>query len=147
MCPQVRVSTIERCAVEVVPRHHPPLDQRRLVEPAAEHPARRRQAIAGAADVIDDPADAGGAAQIEHRRQEVPDFPDVGVRVVETWDERAAAEIDPPRATVRRARQITVVAGGHNPSVANGHRRRHRRRSLRQHPGVVEQQVAQPASP
>ena len=130
-----------RRAIEIAARGRASLPQRRLVVAAPEHPGVLRRAIREPPHVVDERVEARRAAQIEHRRQQMADLPDVRVRIVEAGNQRAAAEVDARRAAVRRAQKIRRLADRRDAAGANRGGRRDRRRRLRQHAAVVEDEI------
>src|SRR5437868_185432 len=87
-------------AIQIAARGRAPLPQRRFVVAAPEHPGVLRRAIREPPHVVDERVEARRAAQIEHRRQQMADLPDVRVRIVEAGNERAATEVDARGAAV-----------------------------------------------
>ena len=115
---------VRRGAVEVGAGRHAPLGHGRFVEAAAEQPAPAGSRARKAATLRDERRDALDPAQVEHRRQQMPDLPDVGVGVVEGGHDGAAAQVDPPRAGARAAVATLGVADGDDPAVADDDRGR-----------------------
>ena len=99
MWAQVRIRTTGRSAttrVQVVPRRPASFGEPRLVVAAAEQPRAGRQAIRVGSHTRGQIGQARRAPDVEQRRQQVADLPDVGVRIHEAGHERAALEVDAP---------------------------------------------------
>jgi hypothetical protein len=101
-----------------VTRRLPLLDHRRFVVTAAEQPGSLGQPPVELADPPAEGVDALHSPQVEHRRQQMADLPDMSMRVVETGDEGASAQIDPPGPSRRRGRHA-VAADRRNAPVAD----------------------------
>ena len=87
-----------RCGpIEILAGGRPPFSHGCLVVSATLQPRACRQPPRRLFDGMDQFCHARDPAQIEQRREQLPDFPDVGVRVVEPGNDAAAAEIDAPR--------------------------------------------------
>ena len=81
--------------------------------------------------------EAFDAAQVQHGREQMTDFPDVGMRIVETGHERAAGEIDPARGRAGLSQDGVGVADNGNSTRADTDGVRHRRHRLRENVTVV----------
>ena len=88
--PRERHGAVRRGPVEIHSRRRTTLAHGRLVESAAEQPRARWQPLGEPADVVHQLFHALDFAQVEHRRQQVTDLPDVRVGVVESGYQRPA---------------------------------------------------------
>ncbi len=133
---------VRRRAIQVVTRRRTPLVEQRFVVAAAQQPAVGGQRLGEPRNRIHQRRNARHASQIEHRRQQMADLPDVGVCVVESRDQRAPGKIDPLQNAWRASQQIGGIAHRGDASAANQNGRRRGERRLRQHTAVVENDVA-----
>ena len=128
-------------AIEIGARRHPPLAHRRLVVAAPEQPRARRQRATVRRDARHQLLHAADAPQIEHRRQQLADLPDVRVRVVEARNQAPPAEIDPACAGTGGGEQGVIVADCGDTSSRDADGRRGRRSRLSEHRPVVQHEV------
>ena len=113
-------------AIEIGARRHPPFAHRRLVVAAPEQPRARRQRATVRRDARHQLLHAADAPQIEHRRQQLADLPDVRVRVVQPRDERSASEIDPVRLRAGPVQHVFSAPDADDAAPAHGDRARDR---------------------
>ena len=135
---------MRRRAIQIVARRRTALVEQRFVVAAAQQPAVRGEPVGESPDRLHHRGDARQPPQIEHGGQEMADLPDVGVRVVESGNQRTPRQIDSRCRGGSGAQHFDRIADGGDASVADENGRRPRRRRLRQHAAVMQNNVADP---
>ncbi len=87
--------------VEIVARRTALLEEFRLVEAATLQPRVPGQRPAPAGKEVADIGQAAAAAEIEHRRQQMADLPDMGMRIGKAGHKRFSMKINQPRVRLR----------------------------------------------
>jgi hypothetical protein len=82
--------------------------------------------------------------KIDHAGQEMSDFPDMHVRIVETGDKSSTLEIDSARRGAGQVPDIVEGADGRNSSPRYRQRARHGRSGFLRQQGAVEEDGVDP---
>jgi hypothetical protein len=115
--------------------------ERDLVPPAAQDPAAAGGRVHAARDHGVHRVERSRPAQVDERRLELADLPDVDVGVVEAGEDGAAAEVHPPRAGRDRSFDVGPAADGRDPPVHDRHRLRRGPPIQGVEAGAVEEEV------
>ena len=108
-----------RCPVEIGGQRQPLVGENRLVESPADDPAARFDGARCFLHPLDHRIDGSDTAQVQNVGGELPDLPQVDVRVVESGQHGPAMQVDPRRAA---GAEIAVLPRCRDQSILNGER-------------------------